>query len=125
MFPTLLAVGNDVAFNLFSYTHKLGTKLAHVDYESGTPDTLQQNERTHACLSISTNDELSFYRNGTRIARQTAHFDGVSGTSKITLGADPFVDGTVRGLVGCMSSVRVWSRVLSDTEVASVAAAAA
>lgn len=125
LFPTLLAIGNDVAFNLFSYTHKIGTTLEHVDYESGTPGTLQQNEKTHVCMSVSTNHELSFYRNATRIARQTAPFDGVAATSKIALGADPFVDGTVRGLVGCLSNVRVWSRVLSDSEVAVVAAAAA
>jgi len=124
MFPTIFAVGTDVVFNLFSYHTRVGAKLAGVDYDSGTQGTLQQNEKTHVCLSISTNNELTFYRNASRIARQTAHFDGVSASSKLALGADPFVDGTVRGLVGCLSSVRVWARVLSDVEVASVAAAA-
>jgi len=125
MFPTIFAIGTDAVFNLFSYHTRVGAKLAGVDYDSLTPGVIQQNEKTHVCLSISTNNELTFYRNASRIARQTAHFDGVSATSKLALGADPFVDGTVRGLVGCLANVRVWARVLSDVEVASVAAAAA
>jgi len=125
LFPTLLAIGNDAVFNLFAYHTRLGSKITHVDYDGGIQGTLQQNENTHVCMSVSTNDELTFYRNSTRISRQTASFDGVSATSRVALGADPFVDGTVRSIVGCLSNVRIWSRVLSDSEVAAVAAAAA
>ena len=125
MFPTFAVFGTSLSFNMFSYTYRVGANIEGTDFDSGADGILLQNQKTHACLSVSPNYELTMYKNGSRISRSSADFSGISTDSKLSIGSNPFLEGAVRGLVGCMSSVRVWARVLSDAEVATVASAAA
>ena len=123
--PTLITLGPELVFDLYLNNNRIAATVNDIAHDTSGAGELQQNEKTHVCMSISTNNELIFYRNASRILQKTANFEGVAASSKIGLGSNPFSGGGIHGFVGCLESVRVWSRVLSDAEVRSVAAAAA